>query len=102
MQKVGLFQVIYTNYKTSTNRVRVKKQFIFLEEIATEGTSWDNFKACQEGFKRYSAYNNVILIDYDNINNGYIKTKSRNKSIKLLPIKGQLQEGEPIELLKRW
>ena len=96
--KIGFFQVIYTKYKTSTNKDRVKKQFIFLDEVENI-SSLELIKTCQETHKRYKNYNNVITLDYDIKNNGYIFNKSKNVTLLLSTTKGTLQDGEKIEVV---
>lgn len=101
MNKIGFFQIVYTKYKTKTNKDRIKKEFIFLEEIETK-TTLEELEKIREVFNRYKTYNNIIMIDYDNINNGYIFSKSRLVSLRLHTIKGTLQEGEKVEIIKEW
>lgn len=101
MQRVGFFQVVYTTYKTSTNKDRIKKQFIFLDEITTN-SSYELFEMCKELHNRYKTYNNIITLDYDRLNNCYIFNKSKLVSLKLTTNKDILQDGEKIEILKGW
>ena len=101
MNKIGFFQIVYTKYKTKTNKDRIKKEFLFLEEIETK-TTLEELEKIKEVFNRYKTYNNIIMIDYDNINNGYIFSKSRLVSLRLHTIKGTLQEGEKVEIIKGW
>ena len=101
MQRVGFFQVVYTKYKTSTNKDRIKKQFIFLDEVKTN-SSYELFEMCKELHHRYKAYNNIITLDYDTLNNCYIFNKSKLVSLKLTTNKNILQNGEKIEIVKGW
>lgn len=101
MNKIGFFQIVYTKYKTKTNKDRIKKEFLFLEEIETK-TTYEELEKIKEVFNRYKTYNNIIMIDYDNINNGYIFSKSKLVSLRLHTIKGTLQEGEKVEIIKEW
>lgn len=101
MNKIGFFQIVYTKYKTKTNKDRIKKEFLFLEEIETK-TTLEELEKIKEVFNRYKTYNNIIMIDYDNINNGYIFSKSRLVSLRLHTIKGTLQEGEKVDIIKEW
>lgn len=96
--KIGFFQVIYTKYQTSTNKERTKKQFIFLEEVENTN-NMELIKTCQNIHKRYKNYNNVITLDYDTKNNGYVFNKSKNVTLLLSTTKGILQDGEKIEVV---
>ena len=96
--KIGFYQVIYTKYQTSTNKERVKKQFIFLEEVENTNTM-ELIKTCQNIHKRYKNYNNVITLDYDSRNKGYIFNKSKNVTLLLHTTKGMLQNGDKIEVV---
>lgn len=96
--KIGFYQILYTKYQTSTNKERIKKQFIFLEEVENTN-SMELIKACQEIHKRYKNYNNVITLDFDNKHNSYIFNKSKNVTLLLNTTKGMLQDGEKIEVV---
>lgn len=100
-KKTGLFQIIYTNYLTSTNKQRIKKEFIFLEEFYYNNTTeyLENYKNLSNRYKNLS---NVTIIDYDNTNNAYLFYKNRNTTLKLEPIKGELQQGIKIDYIRSW
>jgi len=101
INKIALFQVIYTKYMTSTNKERIKKEFIFLDEIIYYN-SLELMTKSKELLNRYKAYNNVIILDYDNINKGYIFNKSKNVSLLLDTTTKEIQQGVKIELIKGW
>lgn len=99
MDRVGFYQIVYTTYKTSTNKDRTKKQFIFLDEVITNNT-FEKLEKCKETFNRYKNYNNVIMLDYDKNTNAYIFSKSKMVTLKLSTDKGILQDGERIEVVR--
>ena len=99
MDKVGFYQIVYTTYKTSTNKDRIKKQFIFLDEVITNNT-FEKLEKCKELFNRYKNYNNVVMLDYDKNINAYIFSKNRNVTLKLSTNKGILQDGERVEVVQ--
>lgn len=86
---------------TQTNKERIKKQFIFLEEVDYK-TSYEMYQLCNATLNRYKSYNNVIMLDFDKVNNCYIYNKSRNVTLKLDTIKGTLQDGTKIDYVGSW
>ena len=101
VNKIALFQVIYTNYMTSTNKTRIRKEFIFLDEVIYYN-SLELINKSKELLNRYKTYNNVIILDYDNINKGYIFNKSKNVSLLLDTTTKEIQQGVKIELKRGW
>ena len=101
INKIALFQVIYTNYMTSTNKTRMRKEFIFLDEVIYYN-SLELINKSKELLNRYKTYNNVIILDYDNINKGYIFNKSKNVSLLLDTTTKEIQQGVKIELKRGW
>lgn len=101
MQKVGLFQIIYTKYKTDTNKEKTKKQFIFLEEFIYNN-SIECIELYREVSKRYKQYNNIITLEYDKQYKGYLFHKSRNVTLLLDTKKGILQDGFKIDYFGSW
>lgn len=99
--KSALYQIVYTNYKTSTDKDRVKKQFIFLEEFYYT-TSLDYIKQYKTLLNRYKNYNNIVILEYDTLNNGYIFNKTRNTTLLLNDTKGLLQDGYKINIVRSW
>lgn len=97
MHNKGLFQIIYINYLTKTNKKRIKKEFIFLDSF-----NYNNSIECLELYKllynRYKQYNNIISLEYDKEYNGYIFNSSRYTTLLLKPIKGETQKGEKIHI----
>ena len=55
INKIALFQVIYTKYMTSTNKERIKKEFIFLDEIICYN-SLELINKSKELLNRYNLY----------------------------------------------
>ena len=98
MSQLGFYQIIHSQYKTSTNKDRVKLSFIFLEELITN-SSTEEVEKTKEIFKRYQNYNNVTILEFDKKENGYIFHKSRNTTLKLNTTKGVAQNGEKIEVM---
>ena len=101
VNKIALFQVIYTKYMTSTNKERTKKEFIFLDEVIYYN-SLELINKTKELLNRYKTYNNVIILDYDTIHNGYIFNKSKNVSLLLDTTTKEIQQGVKIELKRGW
>lgn len=99
MNKVGFYQIIYNQYKTSTNKDRVKLNFIFLEEIYSK-TSIEEIEKVKEVFNRYKTYRNVVMLHFDKKENSYIFHKNRNTTLKLNTTKGILQDGEKVEVIQ--
>lgn len=99
--KSALYQIVYTNYKTSTDKDRVKKQFIFLEEFHYIN-SLDYIKQYKTLLNRYKNYNNIVILEYDALNNGYIFNKTRNTTLLLNTTKGLLQDGDKIDIVRSW
>ena len=95
--KIGLFQIIYSNYSTSDGKIKTKKQFIFLDSYY-----YNNSIECIELYRtlytRYKAYNNVITLEYDNKYKGFIFNKTRYTTLLLKEIKNEVQDGERIKL----
>jgi hypothetical protein len=99
--KIGIFQVIYTKYVTSTNKERTKREFIFLDELYYNN-SLELINKTKDILNRYKTYNNIIILDYDKIQQGYIFSKSRYTSLLLTTTTKELQQGVKIELKKGW
>lgn len=99
--KIGIFQVIYTKYMTSTNKERTKREFIFLDELYYN-SSLELINKTKDILNRYKTYNNIIILDYDKIQEGYIFNKSRYTSILLTTTTKEIQQGVKIELKKGW
>ena len=94
----GLFQVVYTKYQTSSNKERIKKEFLFLESFHHE-TSMEYIQQYNTLSKRYANLNNVIILEYDNTEKGFIFYDKGRKYARILEeLKGQLQEGEKIHI----
>lgn len=99
--KIGIFQVIYTKYMTSTNKERTKREFIFLDELYYN-SSLELINKTKDILNRYKTYNNIIILDYDRTQEGYIFNKSRYTSILLTTTTKEIQQGVKIELKKGW
>lgn len=99
--KIGIFQVIYTKHITSTNKERTKKEFIFLDELYYN-SSLELINKTKDILNRYKTYNNIIILDYDKIQEGYIFNKSRYTSLLLTTTTKEIQQGVKIELKKGW
>lgn len=99
--KIGIFQVIYTKYITSTNKERTKREFIFLDELYYN-SSLELINKTKDILNRYKTYNNIIILDYDKIQQGYIFNKSRYTSLLLTTTTKEIQQGVKIELKKGW
>lgn len=99
MDRVGFYQIVYSTYKTNTNKDRIKKQFVFLDEVITNNT-FEKLEKCKEIFNRYKNYNNVVILDYDKNMNAYIFSKSKKVTLKLHTKKDILQDGERIEVVR--
>lgn len=97
IDNIGLFQIIYTKYMTSTNKERIKKEFIFLESF-----NYKNSIECVELYRvlnnRYKQYNNIIMLEYNKRYNGYLFHKTRFTTLLLKATKGELQKGEKINI----
>ena len=99
--KIGIFQVIYTKYMTSTNKERTKNEFIFLDEVYYNN-SLELINKTKDILNRYKAYNNIIILDYDKIQQGYIFNKSKNVTLLLDTTTKEIQQGVKIELKRGW
>lgn len=99
MNKLGFYQIIHNQYKTSTNKDRVKLTFIFLEELITT-SSMEEIEKTKEIFKRYKNYSNVTILQFDKKENAYIFHKNRNTTLKLNTTKGVIQNGERVKVVQ--